>query len=695
MPLESANFISDLNAANPTATDPKNQGDDHIRLVKSAVKATFPNVSGAVTPTHTELNFVDGVTSPIQAQINALDAAKAPVANPSFTGNASVTGNQAVGGSLTVGNGASVTGNVSATGSLTVGGGASFGTTPTAPTLPANTATTQLATTAMVQNAILASTGISAQLPGQNGNAGRLLTTNGTSASWGGYFKVAPRSGGALQAGTLYSLETSASYTAEDITGNPFGFFNGSGSSLTANVTFSDGWSSAISVSADSFRVPTSTFTPHGTWGSTTLTPNTLALLSASGVSAIRATVSLSPSLAIVMYIATGGTFVVAVDLVNNQFGTPVSVSSDQTSAVGAVLYREGSADFVAGGASTGPSGFVVACTVSGLTITAGTPVAFNHAVPMIQLAAGSYLGHSNSTTGLTAFSVSGTTVTVGSAVATGVVTAPTSPAWSGTDFTTKIWRVSDTVALVAYLAAGGGTATTRQLAVRTASVSGTTITLNTAATGSNIYNSNANNGIRLLYPYQEGASYLLCAIDTVSTVGNWHGITVSGTTVTLGAANVQSLNAAVNFNVQTYIYQPVQRVYRFNSTTILSGNLSGGPFAITISGTTLTFGSSGGPAGASAFLTDAATSSNVYAVNSGGSGFISKLSVSGTTVTATWNVATTSTTTFVQSDTVNNQAVNYDGNWYSWSVSVSTALSTTKNLRTATDSIRITGVLL
>jgi hypothetical protein len=34
------------------------------------VKATFPNVSGAVTPTHTELNYVDGVTSAIQTQIN-------------------------------------------------------------------------------------------------------------------------------------------------------------------------------------------------------------------------------------------------------------------------------------------------------------------------------------------------------------------------------------------------------------------------------------------------------------------------------------------------------------------------------------------------------------------------------------------------------------------------------------------------
>ena len=72
MALESATYISDLVSTNPVgATDPKSQGDDHIRLIKAAVKATFPNVSGAVTPTHTELNYVDGVTSAIQTQLDA------------------------------------------------------------------------------------------------------------------------------------------------------------------------------------------------------------------------------------------------------------------------------------------------------------------------------------------------------------------------------------------------------------------------------------------------------------------------------------------------------------------------------------------------------------------------------------------------------------------------------------------------
>ena len=72
MGLETSTYINGLVATNPTASDEKSQGDDHLRLIKSTVLSTFPNVAGAVTPTHTELNYVDGVTSAIQTQIDAL-----------------------------------------------------------------------------------------------------------------------------------------------------------------------------------------------------------------------------------------------------------------------------------------------------------------------------------------------------------------------------------------------------------------------------------------------------------------------------------------------------------------------------------------------------------------------------------------------------------------------------------------------
>ena len=97
MALESATYISDLVITNPTGADSKSTSDDHHRLIKSTLKATFPNVTGAVTATHSQLNDV----------VN-----KAPSASPTFTG------------------------------------------VPSAPTATPATATTQLASTAFVQAAI-------------------------------------------------------------------------------------------------------------------------------------------------------------------------------------------------------------------------------------------------------------------------------------------------------------------------------------------------------------------------------------------------------------------------------------------------------------------------------------------------------------------------------------------------------------
>ena len=72
MALESGTYINSLNTSNPASTDGLSQADDHLRLVKSTVKATFPNVTGAVTATHTELNLIDGVTA-TTAELNILD----------------------------------------------------------------------------------------------------------------------------------------------------------------------------------------------------------------------------------------------------------------------------------------------------------------------------------------------------------------------------------------------------------------------------------------------------------------------------------------------------------------------------------------------------------------------------------------------------------------------------------------------
>lgn len=142
MAIESATHISDLVTTNPVgATDTKASLDDHIRLIKAVLKTDFANISGAVTPTHTELNYVDGVTSAIQDQIDALTDEKAPKASPTFTG------------------------------------------TPLAPTAAAGTNTTQIATTQFTTTAIAAAA-MSATTPVVASDAGKYWGNDGTNAAW-------------------------------------------------------------------------------------------------------------------------------------------------------------------------------------------------------------------------------------------------------------------------------------------------------------------------------------------------------------------------------------------------------------------------------------------------------------------------------------------------------------------------------
>jgi len=54
MALESASFISGLVSANPPGTDAISQGDDHLRLIKTVLKASLPNADAALNGIHTK-----------------------------------------------------------------------------------------------------------------------------------------------------------------------------------------------------------------------------------------------------------------------------------------------------------------------------------------------------------------------------------------------------------------------------------------------------------------------------------------------------------------------------------------------------------------------------------------------------------------------------------------------------------------
>ena len=187
MGLETVTYINDLNADWPLGAlpDKKSEGDNHLRNIKLGIKNTFPNVTGAVTPTHTELNFVDGVTSPIQGQLDA----KAPSAGPTFTGTVTLPATTSIGlvsdaeigclDGVTSSIQTQLNGKGAIAGQTWTGAHDFTGGTLRAATLPAGTATTEVATTAHV-----ASVAFSAALPGQSGNSRKFVTTDGTSASW-------------------------------------------------------------------------------------------------------------------------------------------------------------------------------------------------------------------------------------------------------------------------------------------------------------------------------------------------------------------------------------------------------------------------------------------------------------------------------------------------------------------------------
>ena len=98
MGLETGTYIDDLVTTNPTSTDLVKFGDDHIRLLKTVLKNSFPEVDGAINVSTTEFNYLAGVTSAIQTQLNAKEAADA--------GLTAIAGLAVTNGNVIVGNGA-------------------------------------------------------------------------------------------------------------------------------------------------------------------------------------------------------------------------------------------------------------------------------------------------------------------------------------------------------------------------------------------------------------------------------------------------------------------------------------------------------------------------------------------------------------------------------------------------------------
>lgn len=131
MALESSTYISGLVVTNPTSSDNVGDGDNHIRLLKSTIRATFPNIDGALTATHTAIDgavtaTTDATSANTASKIVARDSSgnfSAGTVTAALSGNASTASRWATARTI------SLTGDV--TGSASIRGDANASITAT------------------------------------------------------------------------------------------------------------------------------------------------------------------------------------------------------------------------------------------------------------------------------------------------------------------------------------------------------------------------------------------------------------------------------------------------------------------------------------------------------------------------------------------------------------------------------------
>lgn len=256
MGLESATYISDLVATNPTASDGKSQGDDHLRLLKSTIKATFSAVTGEVTASHTELNYLDAPSNLasiavladagviVRTGTNAI-AARSIVAGAGcvVTNGDGVSGDIEIALSPSVGAG-DVLGPASATdGAIAVFDGTSGKSIKVMPSGPSSTlvgiSDTQTLTNKTISGAsntisgVSLTTGVTGTLPVANGGTGATTLTGIVKADGTSAFAAAT-------AGTDYAKpNTSSTWTAAQTFSR--GVFTGKTTSVANNLDLSLG----------------------------------------------------------------------------------------------------------------------------------------------------------------------------------------------------------------------------------------------------------------------------------------------------------------------------------------------------------------------------------------------------------------------------------------------------------------------
>ncbi len=175
MGLETVDYVADLVVTNPTASDPKSQGDDHIRNLKEAMLQSFTGFPGAILVTGTDGGSANTYTLTPTTALPSYGTKMIAVFAPNATNTGAATLNISGLGAKNI---KDVIGNALTSGDLVSGS-----------IYAAFYNGTEFRLLSITKNYI-DQLAFGTAFPSQTGNADKVPTTDGTNVSWTALLKA-------------------------------------------------------------------------------------------------------------------------------------------------------------------------------------------------------------------------------------------------------------------------------------------------------------------------------------------------------------------------------------------------------------------------------------------------------------------------------------------------------------------------
>jgi hypothetical protein len=88
--LETASYVANLVESNPDGLDQRSTADNHLRLIKAALKRTFPKMDGPVSLSAMQVMYLGDLSASVQLQLNQLRDGSATANNALYANSASL-----------------------------------------------------------------------------------------------------------------------------------------------------------------------------------------------------------------------------------------------------------------------------------------------------------------------------------------------------------------------------------------------------------------------------------------------------------------------------------------------------------------------------------------------------------------------------------------------------------------------------